>query len=227
MCIASSLIISQLIPADAATISLDILFSDGSTSPDYQGIKPWLKINTIDTGLNQVTMELQVTNLTEPEFVKEWYLNVNDSLNLSAISFAASSRVGEFLDPAIFQSTNTYKADGDGKYDILLSFSEGNSDNETGGQNDRFTSGDILTYTVTYNGPAGAFNSSSFDYLSQSSESSYGPFTSAAKINATGADNEGSAWIAAISSGQLPEPTTAIYALLATGLFLGVSRRRK
>jgi len=222
MCIASSLIISQLIPADAATISLDILFSDGSTSPDYQGTKPWLKINTIDTGLNQVTMELQVTNLTEPEFVKEWYLNVSDSLNLSEISFTTSSVVGQFLQPTISKSTNAYRAGSDGNYDILLSFST----SHTEGGNERFTSGDILTYTVTYSGPAGVLNSTSFDFLSDSTGPN-GPFTSAAKINATGADNEGSAWIAAISSGQLPEPTSAIYALLATGLFLGVSRRRK
>lgn len=213
--ITSSLTISLLTPTHAATISLNHIFSDDPTSP-LSTITPWLTITTVDTGEKQVSMEFKVANLTDPEYIKEWYFNVNDSLDLNFLSFTQTSSSGQFDAPTISKSTNFYQADSDGKYDVLLTFSINNSAEQ------RFTRGDTLIYTVEYTGSQ-PFNSSSFDFLSDPvSGNIYGPFQSAAKVNTTGTDGNGSAWIAAV-----PEPTTALYSLLATGLFFGFSRKRK
>lgn len=215
----SSLIIPLIAPAHASIIALNHLFSDETTSPDYVGIEPWATITTTDTALNQVTIEFKATNLTDPEYIKEWFINVNPTLDLSLVSFTNATKSSDFVVDAPEISADSYRADTDGLYDVRLIFSESN--NSAGIE--RFTNGDILSYTVTYTGTQGVLDSSSFYFLSQpDAESTFGPFYSAAKVNSTGIDNNGSAWISAA-----PEPSGFIYSLLATGLFFGFSRKRK
>lgn len=217
----SSLVVPLLAPLHAAMVTLPLnhIFSDESTPPSYSGTGPWLEMTTTDAGINQVTIQFKATNLIDvDEHVSEWFFNVNPSLDLSQVLFTTSSTTGDFVVLAIDQSTNAYRADADGLYDVRLRFSESN----TNGGIERFTGGDMLSYTVTYTGP-GTMDSSSFQFLSQvDAESSYGPFYSAAHVNSTGIDGQGSAWVAVI-----PEPSAVMYSLLATGICLGFSRRRK
>ena len=217
---ASPLIISflSLVQAAVVTLPLDRLFSDESTAPAYVGTDPWLKVTTTDTGSNQVSLELEATALTGDEHVALWYLNLDPSLDLTQVSFTVALTSGDFLLPSIEKSTNAYRADADGLYDIRMTFSTSNHE----GGIERFTDGDKLTYTVSYTG-SGTLDSSSFEFLSLADgETTYGPFFSAAHVESTGAGGLDSAWISAI-----PEPSVAMCSLLGTGILLGVGRRRR
>ncbi|MGB2936607.1 MAG: PEP-CTERM sorting domain-containing protein, partial [Phycisphaerae bacterium] len=97
--------------------------------------------------------------------------------------------------------------DGDGNYDILVAFADGELGN-------RFTAGDSIHYTVT--GIAG-LTAGSFDFLSAPS-GGHGPFLVAAHVRSIGPD-EDSGWVAT------PEPASV--GLLALGLGAVAALRRR
>lgn len=195
----------------AASLQLSQIFSDGSVAPAATG-QPWLTVTTTDTGTNVVLLELEAPNLTGGEYVNSWYLNLDPSLNAALLTFSLPTSVGTFDAPTISAGTNAFKADGDGLYDLVLSFSTSNS-----GGSPRFTDGDKVSYFVSYTG-AGSVNASSFIFQSAPDGGS-GPFYSAAHIGTTGPQGNGSAWISPV-----PEPSSAMVAALAGGLLL---RRRR
>ena len=199
--------------SNAASLQLGHVFSDTAVSPDAPG--PWLTVATTDLAANQIYIDLSATGLSDPEFVSDWYLNLDPTLDAGALSISAALLSGGFNVPAtgdLLVGTNAYKADGDGFYDIKVVFAT------SGGLAGRFTDGDTLRLTLTYTG-AGTLNASSLNYPSLPGGGS-GPFLAAAHIQATGLDDEGSAWIAAV-----PEPSVAMGALLA-GIGSLVIRRR-
>ena len=210
---AGPIIFSLIVPAHAAV--LGTIFSDGAVAPSKAG--PWLTFTTTTTGTpNQVLIEFAATNLTGLEFVSELFFNVDPSLDLTKLSFSDPTKSGFDL-VTLAKEANGFKADGDGSYDIRVAF-------ETSGGTDptrRFTQGDKVTYTASYDG-GGSFSPASFNYFSESGGGSGASFLAAAHLQATPDGGGGSAWV-----GAVPEPSPAIYTLVATGMCLVFSRKRQ
>lgn len=104
------------------------------------------------------------------------------------------------------------KADGDGLYDIKLSFATNGSG---------FQSGQTVVYEIT--GISG-LTASSFNFFSTPA-GGHGPFLTAAHVlNTTGAGSGGSGWIA-----PTPVPLPAAAWLFGSGLLglMGIARKRK
>lgn len=198
--------------SEAAVYQLNHPFSDGAVPP--AGSLPWLTFTTTDLGANQVQLDFEATNLSGTEYISEWYFNLAPGLDPSQLVFSSPVQVGTFSLPlAIDRATDAYKPDGDGRYDVRLTFDETNSGLI------RFAAGDKLSYTVSYTG--GSISAASFDFLS-APEGGSGPFYSAAHVNSTGVGGLGSAYIAAV-----PEPSTAVYGVVAALAVLAGGRHRR
>jgi len=108
---------------------------------------------------------------------------------------------------------NAFKADGDGKYDILFQFAQTPANS--------FTSGEHLTYLIS---GIGGMTASDFVYLSMPA-GGHGPFFSAIHmqgIGSTGVTDTGSlsGWVSPsdVTIVPVPEPTVAAFALVLAGL---------
>jgi hypothetical protein len=201
-----------------------ITLADGSSGGTCSvvGTTPYVTATFHDLGGGSVTMTLTATGLpaydtTAPfnptdgdgEFVESMYLNVNvaDPSALTIVS-GPTAVAGDFGTGAsrltLEKGLDAYKADGDGSYDIKVSF------DTRDGTSLKFTQGDSVSYTLYGLG----LTASAFDCLSApgSSEAS-GPFKMAAHIGmGTNAANDSySAWVG------VPEPSTL--ALLGTAVF--------
>ncbi len=193
----------------AATLQLDHPFGEPDAPP--AGSLPWLTVTTTDAGPNVVFVEFTASNLTGSEYVSEWFLNVDPSLDVSQLSFTLDSQTGFFVVPVVEKLTDGFKADGDGFFDIRLTF------DSSGTNVHRFSAGDAIKYSVSSTG--GTVLSSSFSFLSAPGGGD-GPFYSAAHVNSTGVGGLESRWIAAV-----PEPSSALLLIAGAGL-LGRRRRR-
>lgn len=199
--------------SNAATLELGHIFSDTPVAPDLSG--PWLTVATTNLGANQIQVDLTADRLSDPEYVSEWFLNLDPALDPADLSVSASLLSGAFNVPvaaSLLLAADAYKADGDGKYDIKVIF------DSSDGMGTRFTDGDSLRLTLTYTG-VGSFNESSLIFPS-APDGGAGPFLAAAHINSTGLDDTGSVWVAAV-----PEPSVAMNLLLAGGALLAIRRR--
>ncbi len=198
---------ASVLTSHAATLQLDHPFGEPDAPP--AGPVPWLTVTTTSSVPNVVIIEFMTTNLTGGEFVSEWFMNLDPAMDVTQLSFTLQNQTGAFILPTIGQATNGFKADGDGFFDIRLTF-------DTSGTNEhRFTAGDSVRYTVS--GPG--LLASSFTFLS-APDGGDGPFYSAAHVNGTGAGGLESRWIAAV-----PEPSSALLLIAGAGL-LGRRRRR-
>ena len=201
--------------APAATYYLSETYGTDSVAP--AGKTPWLTLTTTtlsgaDAG--KVQLEFCASGLTGPEFVDEWYLNIDPALDSKNLSFDSAVKTGSFSLPTINLATDSYKAGPDGRFDIKLQFSTSNA----GGGINRFTAGDKLSYKVSYTG--GPITAESFDFFSKP-EGAYGPYHTAAHVLATGPDAKGSAWV-----NSVPEPGPPLQALLLGTALLTIYRRR-
>ena len=165
------------------------------------------------------TVQLAVTRL-EPERkrdLRELYFNLNPSYSPSALALSLEGGSGGFLTPTVSLGADLFKADGDGKYDILFSFDEGGTDAT------RFTDNEYLVWQIT-----GIPNLTAADFACLSQPAGgVGPFYAAAHVQRIGAELL-SGWIAATDISTLsviPEPTALT--LLVGGLALVIWRRRK
>jgi hypothetical protein len=119
---------------------------------------------------------------------------------------------GDFDQPAVSLGSNQYQADGDGKYDILFSFSQG------GKSRDRFDKDEFLSYSIS--GPPG-LSAADFEYLSAPAGGA-GPFFGAAHITRIGSDSR-SGWISATAINPIapvPEPSAAFLFSAGLGFWL-------
>jgi len=191
----------------AATLTFDLSYEfSGATPP--AGAAPWLRAHFDDGGTpGSVMMTLSTPNLTGVEFVSKWCFNLDPVMDPTALLFLGPAKTGSFTNPAITTGVDFYKADGDGKYDILFSF------DVSDGSPTRFGVGDSAKYLVLGAG----LTASSFDYLSAPA-GGHGPFEVAAHVQGIGPTGANSGWI------TVPEPTTM--GLLGLG-GLGLLRRRR
>ena len=197
--------------ASAASINAGVLKFDmsvefsGATPP--AGVSPWISATLDDGGTpGSVTLTLENTNLIASEFIDAWYLNLDDSLDVTDLIFSAPSKTGTFSDPSISLSQNAFKADGDGRYDILIDFAQS-------GPN-RFGVGESVQFTIT--GIANLL-ASDFNFLS-APDGGNGPFLAAAHVQGIGSGGNDSGWV------TTPEPGSL--ALLGLGA-VTLLRRRK
>jgi hypothetical protein len=188
LAVAATMAISQ---ASALTFELNTEFS-GAQAP--AGPPPWLTATFTDAGADHVTLSLSASGLSGSENVSEWDFNVTDSF-VGNLTFSSPIQGGTFDLPTISQSLDAFQADGDGKYDIQLSFTPG------GVASSVFGAGESLSYDVSATGlTANDFNQLSFPAGGQ------GPFFTAAHVqNTTGVGSGGSGWIAPV-----PEPSATL-----------------
>jgi len=205
------------------TVGSDIEFSNAQAPAS--ATKPWIQMTIADVSPGVVQFVLSAPHLTGSENISEFDFNVDPALSadLGHLTFSSLIKAGSFDTPTISEGENAFKADGDGYYDLKLSFTTGGNTSKT------FTNGDTLQYTITGTG----ISASSFDFLSFTTGGDSGPFTTAAHIqNTTGAGDGGSGWVADSTGGSIhlvdvPEPSSVVIALLGVvGLFaLRVLRR--
>jgi hypothetical protein len=194
--------------AQAAIVSFDynIEFS-GATPP--AGATPWLRATFDDGGgSGSVTLKFESVNLVLTEFVRFSYFNLDPALNPNDLIFSAPVKTGTFTDPTISTGVNAFQADGDGLYDIELTFANAPPA-------DRFGVGDAVEYTIT---GIASLTANSFDFFSAPAGGN-GPFPVAAHVQGIGSSGANSGWVT-----HVPEP--ASLGLLFLGLPLALARRR-
>jgi len=205
------------VSAAQASISFNFGLDDefsGGTAP-ASSVVPWVAAEFETVG-SDVRITFSAPNLTATESVLGFYFNFDDSLSVGSLSLSVLSSSGSFTSPTINRQINTYKADGDGRYDVRLDFASGGNTAST------FSQSDELVLLATY---TGGIQAEDFLFLSAPA-GGHGPFYAAAHIQNTPAGGGQSGWISASTFVVVPEPATLVTGLaLALGT-LGWSFRR-
>jgi hypothetical protein len=195
--------------AQAAIVSFNLgtIFSGTGTPTNSP---PWLNATFADVSLDTVELTITAVGLTGGEKVGGIYFNLDPVLDPTQLVFSAPTKTGSFSDPTVSTGLDSYKADGDGKYDILIAFDTDNAD--------AFYGGNVVKYTITL----ASLTANSFDFLS-SPAGGAGPFKTAAHIQALGTCGD-SAWITGGRTHDVPEPATMC--ILGLGAFGLLKNRR-
>jgi len=184
-----------------------------SGSPPAATNTPWLEAQFQDVTPGTVRLTVFNLGLSGSENIDQLYFNLATNLDPLGLTFSGLSASGSDL-PIISQGADQFKADGDGKYDILFNFAQG------GTTTNRFDGTD--TFTCLISGIPG-LTANDFNYLSLPAGGA-GPFFAAGHVQRIGAGSL-SGWISATSSGtvsMVPEPHLASFFWLGAGLWLAV-----
>jgi len=177
----------------------DTTFS--GTSPSSSG--PWLDALFHDVASGTVSLTISNNGLTGTEYVSGLYFNLNPNLDPTSLSFQFTGGDAGSVPLNIFTGVNQFKADGDGKYDILFDFNTANGF--------RFEAGDYLVYTIS---GIPSLNGLDFNFLSAPAGGA-GPFLAAAHIQSIGQGDSG--WVRPtdfVPFTPVPEPSAlALFAL--------------
>jgi hypothetical protein len=160
---------------------LDNVFSGQSMPPAQAG--PWVSATFLDASPGTVLLTVTNVGLSSGEFISGLYFNLNPADKATDLSFGLVSSSGSFAAPTISLGADSFKADGDGKYDVLLDFGTANGTT--------FAADDSITYQIT-----GIPNlvASDFNFLSAPAGGA-GPYYAAAHYQGTPPNNGGSCWI--------------------------------
>jgi hypothetical protein len=197
--------------AAGTLFALDTVFS-GSTPPAGPG--PFTTATFLDVAPGTVDLTIENVGLSSGEFISGLYFNLNPLDSATALTFSLLGTSGTFSTPTISLGTDDFKADGDGKYDILFGF--GTASGTT------FTVGNSITFRIT--GIAG-LTAADFNFLSAPAGGS-GPFYAAAHVQGTPPNNGGSCWIEpGLGPMPVPEPSSGLLLALGAGLWFSLRRR--
>jgi hypothetical protein len=215
-------------PAFSATVVLnyDQEYS-GGTAP--LGATPWM-VSTFSASpttyvigsntYNAVRLTIDLSGLQSGAFISETDFNIDPTLNPANLSFSfVSGNSHANVTPSL--ATDSFKADGDGFYDISFGFptTSGNT----------FGSGTqaIFDIEATNAATASALMPESFAFLSKPA-GGHGPFYAAAHVQNTGVGNSGSGWIAP-SGFTTVVPVPAAVWLFGSGLMglVAIAHRKK
>ena len=213
-CSVAAILLSASVRAGTVSFSLDYVFS-GTPVPGTT----WATLVFDDGGgVGSVKMKFTMNStLSSALFISELAFNLDPAKNPSSLAFSPATKTGTFDTPAISTGADAFQADGDGKYDVLLSF-------ETAGPagTKRFNPGESIEYTMTLAG----ITASSFDVLSAPAGGA-GPFKAAAHVQGFSSGSLGypSVWVAPGS--VVPLPAAAWMGMALMGSLGGVSYLRK
>ncbi len=173
-----------------------------------EGSPAWVNSLFSDVSPGTVQLKISANGLANGEFLSAVFFNLNPSLNPGKLTFAYVSGSGGFALPTIKTGANSFKADGQGKYDIDFTFSQKASK--------EFNANDYVIYDIT----SSAFNlmASDFNVLSTAA-GGCDEFLAAAEISGIPGtcNTTGTGWVAPGGTTPAPEPGTL--ALLALGCF--------
>ena len=189
--------------SSAAIVQLDFTVSFGTTPAN--GPAPWLEAEFDDSvgAGNTVRLTIDAFASLQQADVTELYFNLNPALDPTLLSFVRQTPLDADLgaitvfNGTVPSPTDAHRADGDGFYDFFF-------DLPTGDSAQRLNAGETLIYDISYSGDLSAvgnvLSASDFFFLSAPGPGSGnpGPFLAAAHIQSTGADLQGSDWVAAV-----------------------------
>jgi hypothetical protein len=172
---------------------------------------PWVNATFTDLSAGQVKLSIVANGLTANEKIGELYFNLDPLLVPTDLAFSVTAMGGAFEDPVISKGINLFKSDGDGYYDVMISFN-------TDGQQKAFNGGDTLEYTISLP----SLTANSFDFIS-AHDGGAGQYKAVAHlmglVPAPDAPDSTSSWA------TVPEPATI--SLLAIGAAALLRRKRR
>jgi hypothetical protein len=200
-----------------AKAGADFLYLFGDTwagaSPAKPG--PWVSELFQDIAPGTISLTISNSGLSGTEYLQKLYLNLNPKLDPTKLRFNEVGATAGLTLPTIQTGINSFQADGDGKYDVVLSFSTANKG--------RFAANDYLTYRIT--GISGLTTSDFEGFLSTRSGCS-GPFLGGVQIVSIGACGA-SGWADACKVTPVipvPEPSGGLFFALGAGVWMGMRR---
>lgn len=198
-------------------LDYDYRFNTTFSGTGPAGPAPWVNAFFSDVSSGTVSLIISNNGLSGSEFISGLYFNLNTNYNAAHLSFqfTGGSVAGCVTD--IQTGRDQYKADGDGKYDILFNF-----DTASGR---RFEAGDYVEYLIT---GIPNLNVLDFEYLSAPAGGA-GPFLAAAHVQSIG-NSESSGWIRPTEYTRIfpvPEPSAAAIFVLGSVVYLRVRWRAR
>ncbi len=213
--IAASIILAGLLPFSARSAAINFNFGQVFTgSGPVSPIQPWVQATFADVTPGTVLLTVTNPNLTGYENVDELYFNLNPIYSPNDLSFTLQSSSAGFTPPTISEGVNSFKADGDGKYDVLFQFSQGGN---------AFGVGDSMIYVISGGANIPNLNAMDFAYMSAPAGGN-GPFYSAIHVQRISSPTgTTSGWVAPLDNQYVvaPEPGAGLFGLLAIALGLG------
>ncbi|MFZ0931349.1 MAG: VPLPA-CTERM sorting domain-containing protein [Syntrophobacteraceae bacterium] len=172
------------------------------------------------TGGVQLTVTSSLATGENLDPGKALYFNFNPSKDssLGDLSFALTGNTGFSQQSTVETGADSFKADGDGYYDIEFTYTPSTK---------AFTTGESQTYLIKDSG--GSITASDFTQYLSSTGGGTGDWYAAVHVQNTPSGGSGSAWVGAESAevGVSPTPIPAAAWLFGSGLagLIGIKRK--